>query len=93
MYLSSNTEFVCRYIGNANKLALFLDYDGALAPLALHPDLAILPSETKSVLERLAIIPGLYISIISGRSVKNVKEMVSYCKFNFKICQINAKWL
>lgn len=66
-----------RYIGNAKKLALLLDYDGTLAPLALHPDLAVLPPDTKSVLERLAIIPDLYISIISGRNVHNVKNMVS----------------
>lgn len=71
----------CRYIGNTNKLALLLDYDGTLAPLAPHPDLAILPLETKSVLERLANMPDVYISIISGRNVHNVKEMVGYYNF------------
>jgi len=71
--------FCCyRYIGNTNKLALLLDYDGTLAPLAPHPDLAILPLETKSVLERLANMSDVYISIISGRNVHNVKDMVCY---------------
>ncbi|RZF33427.1 hypothetical protein LSTR_LSTR009618 [Laodelphax striatellus] len=69
-------EYLTKYIGNTNKLALLLDYDGTLAPIAPHPDLAILPQETKHVLERLANMPEVYISIISGRNVHNVKEMV-----------------
>lgn len=72
--------FSCRYIGNTGTLALLLDYDGTLAPLALRPDLATLPLETKRVLERLANMSGVYISIISGRNVSNVKEMVSCSK-------------
>uniref|UniRef100_A0A146MF01 Alpha,alpha-trehalose-phosphate synthase [UDP-forming] n=3 Tax=Lygus hesperus TaxID=30085 RepID=A0A146MF01_LYGHE len=58
------------------KLALLLDYDGTLAPLAPHPDLAIIPPQTKELLQRLANIPDVYIAIISGRGVNNVKEMV-----------------
>lgn len=68
--------FNFRYMSQANKLALMLDYDGTLAPLVSHPDLAKLPLETKHVLERLANVPNIFISIISGRNVYNVKEMV-----------------
>lgn len=38
-----------KYIGNQYKLALLLDYDGTLAPIAPHPDLATIPTETKKV--------------------------------------------
>jgi len=76
LYVYFICYFYYRYIGNTNKLALLLDYDGTLAPLAPHPDLAILPLETKSVLERLANMSDVYISIISGRNVHNVKDMV-----------------
>lgn len=69
-------EYLAKYIGSKHKLALLLDYDGTLAPLAPHPDLAILPQETKNVLERLSNMPDVYISIISGRNVNNVKKMV-----------------
>lgn len=65
-----------RYIGNEHKLALLLDYDGTLAPIAPHPDLATLPQETKNVLQRLSNISDVYIAIISGRGVENVKNMV-----------------
>lgn len=63
-------------MSHANKLALMLDYDGTLAPLASHPDCAKLPLETKHILERLANTPNIFISIISGRNVHNVKKMV-----------------
>lgn len=53
-----------------------LDYDGTLAPIAPHPDLATLPQETKNVLQRLSNINDVYIAVISGRGVENVKEMV-----------------
>lgn len=65
-----------RYIGDNHKLALLLDYDGTLAPIATHPDLAILPLETKNVLQRLSNMSDVYIAIISGRNVNNVKSMV-----------------
>ncbi|XP_075225977.1 trehalose-6-phosphate synthase 1 isoform X2 [Lycorma delicatula] len=69
-------EYLSKYIGTTNKLALLLDYDGTLAPLAPHPDMAVIPTETKRVLERLSNMPEIFIAIISGRSVQNVKQMV-----------------
>jgi trehalose 6-phosphate synthase/phosphatase len=59
-------------------VALLLDYDGTLAPIAPHPDLAILPVETKNVLQRLSNMPDVYIAIISGRNVDNVIKMVTF---------------
>ncbi len=69
-------EYLSKYVGNAEKLALILDYDGTLAPLAPHPDLAILPNETGRILERLSNCPDVYVSVISNRTVDNVKKMV-----------------
>lgn len=66
----------CRYVGNTHKLALLLDYDGTLAPIAPHPDLAVIPAETKNILQRLSNISDCYIAVVSGRNVNNVKEMV-----------------
>ena len=65
-----------RYVGDRAILALLLDYDGTLSPIAKHPDLAVMPPETKMVLERLSNHPDVFIAIISGRSQANVKEMV-----------------
>jgi trehalose 6-phosphate synthase/phosphatase len=60
-------------------VALLLDYDGTLAPIAPHPDLAVFPLETKNVLQRLSHMPDVYVTIISGRSVVNVMQMVISC--------------
>ncbi|XP_046388620.1 alpha,alpha-trehalose-phosphate synthase [UDP-forming] [Ischnura elegans] len=69
-------EYLSGYIGLSHKLTLLLDYDGTLAPIAPHPDLAVLPKETKDVLEKLAKTPDVYVAIVSGRNVNNVKAMV-----------------
>lgn len=63
-------------IDRSCKLSLILDYDGTLVQLASHPDLAVLPEETKRVLERLANMPDVNIAVISGRSLENVIHMV-----------------
>ncbi|XP_058126088.1 uncharacterized protein LOC131287999 [Anopheles ziemanni] len=69
-------DYLLNYIGYNHKLALLLDYDGTLAPIAPHPDLATLPPETKNVLQRLSNHSDVYVAIISGRNVENVKQMV-----------------
>jgi len=69
-------EYLSKYVGNAEKLALLLDYDGTLAPLAPHPDLALIPNETKRILERLSNCPDVFVAIISCRSVDNIRKMV-----------------
>ncbi|XP_017769006.1 PREDICTED: alpha,alpha-trehalose-phosphate synthase [UDP-forming] isoform X2 [Nicrophorus vespilloides] len=69
-------DYLAKYIGNTHKLALLLDYDGTLAPIAPHPDLAVIPTETKNILQRLSNISDVTIAVISGRNVNNVKDMV-----------------
>ena len=49
---------------------------GTLTPICKHPDLAVIPTETKKILERLANRRDVFVAIISGRSVANVMEMV-----------------
>lgn len=53
-----------------------MDYDGTLAPIAPHPDLATLSPEIKNVLFKLSNHSDVYVAIISGRNVDNVKKMV-----------------
>lgn len=64
------------YVGFSHKLALLLDFDGTLSPIAPHPDLADLPNETRAVLQRLSNHSDVFIAIISGRSVENVQKKV-----------------
>jgi trehalose 6-phosphate phosphatase len=56
------------------KPAVFLDYDGTLTPIVDDPAQALLPLETRQVVQRLA---GLCTAaIISGRDLDDVREMV-----------------
>lgn len=55
--------------------ALFLDYDGTLAPIAPRPELAILSDETRSVLRRLA--SQYPVAILSGRGRDDVAAHVN----------------
>jgi trehalose 6-phosphate phosphatase len=59
---------------DGRRPALFLDYDGTLAPIAPRPELATLPAETRDVLRRLAArIP---LVIVSGRAREDVASLV-----------------
>ncbi|XP_067623488.1 uncharacterized protein Tps1 isoform X2 [Eurosta solidaginis] len=69
-------DYLLKYIGYNHKLALLLDYDGTLAPIAPHPDLATLSPEIKNVLYKLSNHSDVYVAVISGRNVDNVKRMV-----------------
>src|SRR5512143_3714100 len=60
----------------ARTLFLFLDYDGTLTPIVSRPELALCPSDVKKHLERLRDLPGVYLAIISGRSLEDVREKV-----------------
>jgi len=55
--------------------ALLLDVDGTLAPIAPTPDLAVVPEETRTELERLA---GTYalVACVSGRPAADAARLV-----------------
>ncbi|XP_077289224.1 uncharacterized protein LOC143913363 [Arctopsyche grandis] len=74
--LASIDAYLSSTIGDTEKLALFLDYDGTLSPISSHPDLAVMPPETKTLLTRLANCSKIYTAIISGRQADNAKSVV-----------------
>lgn len=72
-YFWDHTDVIKSKIKKSNQLALFLDFDGTLSPLAAHPDSAKLPEYTKQLLVELRN-KGLYLHIISGRTLDDVKS-------------------
>ena len=66
------TEISRRLAGR--RPALFLDYDGTLAPIAPRPDLARLPRRTRGVLRRLAEQGPVV--LLSGRGREDVAALV-----------------
>ena len=63
-------------VDNCTKLGVILDFDGTLSFLARTPSLAIIPAETKRVLERLSNISDCKITVISGRGLENLRQKV-----------------
>jgi trehalose-phosphatase len=57
-------------------LALFLDFDGTLAPLKRHPDAVKLPRESRQLLEKLSGARDVRVMIVSGRSLKDLKRRI-----------------
>lgn len=53
--------------GRAQKLLLFLDYDGTLVPFAPRPEAAAPDFALRDILARLAAIPGVFLHLVSGR--------------------------
>lgn len=54
--------------------ALYLDYDGTLAPIALRPELAVMGPEVREALERAAAC--LPVTVVSGRRREDVERLV-----------------
>jgi trehalose 6-phosphate phosphatase len=60
----------------AQHLLFSLDFDGTLAPIVDRPDQAVLPAVTGAVLRALEQVAGVTVSIISGRSLVDIKSRV-----------------
>ncbi|MEQ8558993.1 MAG: trehalose-phosphatase [Henriciella sp.] len=56
--------------------ALFLDFDGTLAPIQDDPDAVILPPDTREALAALEPLLGDAIAIISGRDIRDLSARV-----------------
>ncbi len=65
-------EILARARGRA--VALFLDYDGTLAPIAGRPEEAELPAATRALLDQLS--RRHWIAIISGRDLEDLRDRV-----------------
>ena len=59
-------------IQSADRVALFLDFDGTLAPIVQDPDCARLSEAMREALERLVEKESVVTTIISGRAVEDL---------------------
>lgn len=57
----------------SGALVLLLDFDGTLAPIVSHPDMAAMPPSTRAALDRLMARPGVTVAIVSGRGLGDVR--------------------
>jgi trehalose-phosphatase len=60
---------------DGSPLAILLDIDGTLAPIAPRPQDAAVPPETRDVLRRLVALPGVCLALVTGRSAIDARRM------------------
>jgi trehalose-phosphatase len=58
------------------KIALFLDFDGTLVPIQKNPAQCFLPEKIKEQLRSLTRSDHCYLSVLSGRSLSDIKKRV-----------------
>ena len=58
------------------SLALLFDYDGTLVPIVEHPSMAVLSTETRYRLEQLALTPSIFVGVLSGRAIDDLRDRV-----------------
>jgi len=63
-------------LGGPGTRALFLDFDGTLAPLRPRPREVRCPARVKRLLKRLAQRRDLRVCVISGRRSHNLQELI-----------------
>ncbi len=75
-----------RLILEKKSLLLLLDYDGTLAPIVNLPCRAAMLPGMKSVVRKLSGNPGCRVAIISGRSLRDLKQRVGLSSVIYAGC-------
>ncbi len=71
--------FVHRRLQGARTLALFLDYDGTLTPIAATREAAVPGGRTVRLLRALVASPDIRVAIVTGRSLSHVPRSIRRC--------------
>lgn len=56
------------------RAALFLDFDGVLAPIVLRPDMSAMSARTVATLARLRVATGGAVAVVSGRALDDLER-------------------
>jgi trehalose 6-phosphate phosphatase len=75
-YLFDYWPAVTKSVRSAARLALFLDFDGTLAPFRRRPEQVRMSKGTRRALERLVRNPRMEICVVSGRRRADVQKRV-----------------
>jgi len=67
---------IAERVRSARRLALFLDFDGTLAPFRLRPEQVKLSERTRRALRRLVCEAGVKVFVVSGRRRADVENRV-----------------
>jgi trehalose 6-phosphate phosphatase len=74
--LSENLEILLPRIQKADRVALFLDFDGTISPIVSTPSDAEIDPEIQETLRTLAQRPDFNVSVVSGRALEDLRQRV-----------------
>lgn len=74
--MAATTALLAPLTAAPERAALFLDFDGVLAPIVARPEDAYPPPETRAELQRLVQRYGL-VAVVSGRAGEDVRNRVA----------------
>jgi trehalose 6-phosphate phosphatase len=75
-YLFQHSTSVEAHLRAADRISLFLDYDGTLVPFVQNPAQAQLDEQTRETLARISSNRRVSVTIISGRSLSDIHARV-----------------
>ena len=75
-YLFDCLSEIINEIRDTDHILLCLDYDGTLVPICKNPSLAKLSPEAKELLTDLSQNPCIFMNIISGRPLNEIKKLI-----------------
>lgn len=64
-------------LGDARRLAIFLDFDGTLVDIVDRPDAVVLASQTREALARLTSATDGAVALVSGRDIDDIDGLVA----------------
>ena len=76
-YVFADLRRILARLRDAKRIALLLDCDGTLVPLKPHPSEVRVPPQVKEVLRRLVANRSLFVAIVSGRRVRDLKALLN----------------
>ncbi len=76
IYLWKDTEKIDQLLKSFAKIALFLDFDGTIAPISPTPNSTTFSAKMKNLLLTLGKNPKIVVGIISGRSLSDLKSKI-----------------
>lgn len=76
-YAFRNIHRILARLREGQKVAFLLDCDGTLVPLRRHPSQVRVPAQVKQVLGRLVANPSLFVAIVSGRRIRDLKALLN----------------
>jgi trehalose-phosphatase len=67
-----------RELSKLPRVLVCCDYDGTLAPIVADPEQAFPLPEAEAVLGRVGRCPGIFVSVVSGRALADLKRLSGF---------------